>query len=538
MPFRFYLNSMAMASLGFCFAACSGQASGDGESTPSGNETQEEAGRGTSTEAKELVVWTPEQGLELQRAAIAAEPREVIQLGEGVFEPFWTPSPVLIRGAGRDKTSILYPVGSRFAVLFMGGYRDSGLEALHVGMKPLADGESFHGAWNAVEFSGSGTLRDVSIGPWDGKAVSLERGIFSVENLRIEDAKYGVSISVAEKGSVVDGLVVSGTSADAFDLDVQNFSAATFRNLELSGDGNGAIAVAGDSNALVFENLDTFTRNDILYEGGATTEGIPADDVLGLYYDSHDYFGYAESFLDLEEKWASNPERREAARKYVKALESANSAEEHGAALVSYITELSPLCRGRDPQNYFINTLLIEQTAYIEAYGLDAFKKIFFDLPPRDWMKWEYYPTYIDNNEWAAEMADFALSPPTEKTEPKSDPVKMRSENMDAALAKLDAWSADNGSEGTEVEEILEEVRKIIKFGVSKSEKEELSAKVTAWIDKTISGAAESGDTELLVELLAGLPTLSDDVLPSRRDVMRAVPAELRAEVVQKLRNR
>ena len=32
----------------------------------------------------------------MQRAAIMAEPGEVIQLGAGEFEPFWTPTPVII----------------------------------------------------------------------------------------------------------------------------------------------------------------------------------------------------------------------------------------------------------------------------------------------------------------------------------------------------------------------------------------------------------------------------------------------------------
>ena len=474
-----------------------------------------------------------------------AEPGEVIQLGAGEFEPFWTPTPVIIRGAGSDKTAILYPVGTRFAIEMRKLREESsagGVEALRIGMKLPEEGAEFYGAWYAVEISGGGTIRDVVIGPWDGSAVSLKEGVFSVRHLRVENAKSsGLVFSAVEKGSLVDGLTVSGTGIDGFDLEVGNYSVVTFRNLELTGDGNGAIVVKGDSNAVVFEDLDSFTRNDILFEGGATPEGIPADEVLEAYFESEVYMEENEVSQGslFKESWLSDSERRKVARDYGEALAKAVGVDAHAAALVAYINALSPLCDGSGPQAYFINTLRIELTEFIAAHGLAAFKEIFFDLPSRGRDKWEYYPPYVDNKSWEAELWDWAASPPTEVvSEPTIDQTKWRREELDRILAQWDAPSADPSEQDAVMEQSLQAVRKIFGGAWREDEGKALEATLRDRIGKIITDATESGDTTVLVALLAGLPTLEDEVLPTQRETMRDLPAALRKEVLQGLRNR
>jgi len=350
-----------------------------------------------ATEVDAAHVWTPEEAatIAFDRFLRALPPGEMVRLGPGTFQrPFELSSGLSLQGAGADRTVIETLAGPR-AIKLAGTDSDpvtlAGLRVRQPGQLEPARSE---GAM--VELKGPGAVTDVVIGPIRHAGITVI-GDVDVEKIRITGAlRGGLRAFRLPPDAVVDGLVVEGVE-EGFDLTILRDTGGTYRNLELAGDGDGAIVIQGGLSAPVFEGLDTFTLNDILYEKRAAPREKVTDEVLEKLVEAQRprppadmAEARARRFYQHHERQL--PVRRELSRTYNRAI--AEAGADSGGRADALSAYLRALIGGYGPEGYdpWVDPVVRRELAwFLDAHGPETTFDVIETLPDDLRAGREYY---------------------------------------------------------------------------------------------------------------------------------------------------
>jgi hypothetical protein len=490
--------------------------------------------------------WTPEEvnSIAFFRAVHQLAPGDTIHLSAGSFPKFELPWGLSVVGAGPDATTILldpeHSSGPRWDA------REG--EATLSGLSIRLDGDPSPKVnyWDAILLMGNWTVRDVRIGPFPGNGAIFEQGTFTVHNLTISDCQdNGLVVQIFHPDSVVDGLTVNGTER-GFDLDVRQSAGGTFRNLELTGDGDGAISIRGRTSCPVFEGVDAFILNDILYEDGAQPrDAVTEEDIARLLpsfepaiYDPNDPWKFDRTAIqardfDLYQR-EQRPARTELYRQYSAKLEASEESDTVATALRSFIEELIPtytrlFSAQSDP--WIDRVVLKELDWFARTHDPRATFAVIDGLPqPPYRQEWDDYYLYMFNESTQAAILQLRAEA---ETAGKEDAT---TQAFAAFHKALEGGSADSESlavlflEGAQ--SYYDGIREL--YDIRNPKFETTSEGLVTAFNEVVA----TENAELLAAILARFPATETRELPSRRLLLRELPAELRRAVMPLLRGR
>jgi len=486
-------------------------------------------------------IWTPDEvndSIEFHRAVNLLAPGDVFRLGPGTYATFSLPAGVSVLGAGIDETIIaLEHRGPRFDA------RDYQATFADLTLRRVSEEAPEGDYYVALSLSGNWTVRNVRVGPFPGSGVSLQEGTFTVENLSIIDCpiRCGLRTENFHPDSVVDGLTVSGME-EGFDLELAYNSGGTFRNLDLSGDGDGAITIGGWASCPIFEGVDSFILNDILYEEGAEPRAeVAAEDIERLrkllappVYDPEDPWAVDQNMLRArafdDHQRAQRIPRIEFARAYYAALEADPSEPAVTTALRTYLEQLVATYSDEHYDPGVDGEASVELAWFGKTFGPEAALAVIDGLPQ---------PGHRDPED------DYYFDSFDEATQTAVRELRIAAENAQRATAADEAFAAYytalKNSESPEAmgEAFLAGTQSY--FDALKQQFDVYQLNFEPYLEPVLAAfkrAADSNDAETLAAILVRFPATETRDLPSRRVLLRELSSEARRAVMPLLRGK
>lgn len=309
------------------------------------NELDKPVSNNAEVTESDVKTWTPEEieSIAFDRFLRATEPGTILHLGEGTFKLFQVPEGFGIIGAGIDVTMIVKDLGDYGLQLYSHESAEIIARGFSMKITPATD-EVQYPETTLLSMVGPAVVEQLRL---EGGAMALNGGLVAnrIADLTIIDSpKSALTLSTCDADSVFERIKIEGTQ-DGFDLQIYNYTGGIFRELDLSENADGAIALSGEYAIPEFINLDPMIRNDILYEDGAIPRSsISEEDKLHLSYgpDGEDESGFYSPRARIEELIReARPLRREATRKLIAEWKQTQTSDERASLLLEYTNTLT-----------------------------------------------------------------------------------------------------------------------------------------------------------------------------------------------------